>query len=113
VWATGRYQITETYWSVSLDPALLYFPLTYSKSPWGFARIKSPVIDHALEKFVYTSDHKARKSAYAEVVRAVAEEAPIVFLNNQILRYWMQPVLQNAGPLPSLEIKVEDWWLSH
>jgi peptide/nickel transport system substrate-binding protein len=109
--SSGRYQITETYWSASLDPAQLYFPLTYSNSPWNFPKIKSAAIDAALAKFVYTSDQKARKTAYPEVVRAVAEEAPVVFLNNQIQRYWKEPALQNAGPLPSLEIKVEDWWL--
>ena len=109
--ASGRYQITETYWSVSVDPAQLYFPLAYSTSPWNFARNKNPKIDRALEKFVYSGDQVVRKRAYPDVVRAVAEDAPYIFLNNQIQRYWMEPVLQNAGPLPSLEIKVEDWWL--
>ena len=109
--ASGRYQITETYWSVSVDPAQLYFPLAYSTSPWNFARTKNPKIDRALEKFAYSGDPVVRKRAYPDVVRAVAEDAPYIFLNNQIQRYWMEPSLQNAGPLPSLEIKVEDWWL--
>ena len=84
---------------------------SYSTSPWNFARNKNPKIDRALEKFVYSGDQVVRKRAYPDVVRAVAEDAPYIFLNNQIQRYWMEPALQNAGPLPSLEIKVEDWWL--
>ncbi len=109
--ASGKYDITETYWSVSVDPAQLYFPLTYSSSPWNFPKFKSAHVDRLLEKFTYSNNQKARKSAYAEVVRAVADEAPLIFLNNQIQRYFTTPTLHNAGPLPSLEIKVEDWWL--
>lgn len=109
--SSGRYQITETYWSVSVDPAQLYFPLTYSKSPWNFAKFKNAKVDQVLNKFTYSNNQKARKAAYADLVRTVADEAPMIFLNNQIQRYWMAPTLHNAGPLPSLEIKVEDWWL--
>jgi peptide/nickel transport system substrate-binding protein len=109
--ATAKYDITETYWSVSVDPGQLYLPLGYSTSPWNFAHGKSAAVDRALEKFVYTADQSVRKQAYPEVVRAVAEDASYIFLNNQIQRYWTEPALQNAGPLPSLEIKVEDWWL--
>lgn len=109
--AKGTYQITETYWSISPDPALLYFPLAYSKSSWNFDKLKSAAVDSALKKFVFTNDQKARRAAYPELVHAVAEEASLIFVNNQIQRYWFTPKLQNAGPLPTLEVKVEDWWL--
>lgn len=109
--AAGKYDITSTYWSATLDPAHLYFPLCYSSSLWNFPKIKSRTIDAALEKFTYNTDQKARKRAYPEVVRLVAEEAPLIFLTNQIQRYWMKPAVQGSQPLPSLEIRLEDMWL--
>jgi peptide/nickel transport system substrate-binding protein len=108
-----KYDITSTYWSATLDPAHLYFPLTYSSSPWNFPGIKSKRIDQALEKFTYTNNQKARAAAYPDVVRAVAEEAPLIFLTNQIQRYWSKPTVHGSQPLPSIEIKLEDMWLQH
>jgi len=67
--------------------------------------------DTYLERFVYTTDLKKRKAAYPEVVRTVAEEAPVIFLTNQIQRYSMQPNVYGSEPLPSLEIRLEDMWL--
>jgi peptide/nickel transport system substrate-binding protein len=106
-----KYDITSTYWSATLDPAHLYFPLCYSPSIWNFPGIRSAAINAALERFVYTTDLKKRKAAYPEVVRTVAEEAPVIFLTNQIQRYSMQPNVYGSEPLPSLEIRLEDMWL--
>jgi peptide/nickel transport system substrate-binding protein len=106
-----KYDLTSTYWSATLDPAHLYFPMTHSGSPWNFPGIKSKRIDQALEKFTYTNDQKARKAAYPDVVRAVAEEAPVIFLTNQIQRYWFKPTVHGSQPLPSIEIRLEDMWL--
>ena len=88
----------------------LYLPVGYSKSPWNFPANKNARIDAALEKFAYTTDEAARKSAYPEVVMAVAEEAPIIFLTNEIQRYWTQDDVKGSVPLPSLEIRAEDMW---
>ncbi len=111
LFGSHKYDITSTYWSATLDPAHLYFPLTYSPSPWNFPGISSKAINAALEAFTYTTDLKKRQTAYPEVVRTVAEEAPVIFLTNQIQRYWMDPRVQGSAPLPSLEIRMEDMWL--
>jgi peptide/nickel transport system substrate-binding protein len=106
-----KYDLTSTYWSATLDPAHLYFPLTYSPSGWNFPGISSKRINAALEAFVYTTDLKKRHAAYPEVVRAVADEAPVIFLTNQVQRYWTSPHVHGSAPLPSLEIRLEDMWL--
>ncbi len=108
--ATKKYDLTSTYWSATLDPVHLYLPVGYSKSPWNFPANKNARIDAALEKFAYTTDEAARKSAYPEVVMAVAEDAPIIFLTNEIQRYWTQDDVKGSVPLPSLEIRAEDMW---
>jgi hypothetical protein len=41
---------------------------------------------------------------------AVAEDAPIIFLTNEIQRYWTQDDVKGSVPLPSLEIRAEDMW---
>ena len=108
--ATKKYDLTSTYWSATLDPAHLYFPVGYSKSPWNFPANQSAKIDAALEKFAFTTDEAVRKSVYPDVVTAVAEDAPIIFLTNEIQRYWTQDNIDGAAPLPSLEIRAEDVW---
>ena len=109
--ATKKYDLTSTYWSATVDPAHLYFPIGFSKSPWNFPINKSAKIDAALEKFAFTTDQAIREAAYPDVVRAVAEEAPIIFLTNETQRYWTKPTLHGAVPLPSIEIRAEDMWL--
>jgi peptide/nickel transport system substrate-binding protein len=111
LFATHKYDMSSGYWSATLDPALFYFPFTYWPSPWNFPGINSPAINAALRKFVYTGDQKVRKAAYADVVRAVADEAAVIFLSNQIQRYWTKPDVFGAVPLPSLDIRVEDMWV--
>jgi peptide/nickel transport system substrate-binding protein len=108
--ATKKYDLTSTYWSATLDPAHLYFPIGFSKSPWNFPSNQSKKIDAALEKFAFTTDQAIREAAYPDVVQAVAEEAPIIFLTNESQRYWTKPTLHGAAPLPSIEIRAEDLW---
>lgn len=110
--ATKKYDLTSTYWSASMDPAHMYFPLGYSKSPWNFGGISSSKIDDVLTKFVLNGDQQQRKAAYPDVVRTVAEEAPFIFIYNQFLRYWTKPKLSGPAPIPSLEVRAEDVWLS-
>jgi peptide/nickel transport system substrate-binding protein len=111
LFATHKYDMTSGYWSATLDPALFYFPFTSWPSPWNFPGINSPAINAALRKFVYSSDQRARKVAYEDVVRVVAEEAPVIFLSNQIQRYWTKPDVFGSVPLPSLDIRLEDMWV--
>jgi peptide/nickel transport system substrate-binding protein len=108
--ATKKYDLTSTYWSATLDPAHLYFPIGFSKSPWNFPANKSTRIDDVVQKFAFSTDEAARKAAYPDVVRTVAEEAPILFLTNEIQRYWTKDNIKGATPLPSLEVRAEDVW---
>jgi ABC-type transport system substrate-binding protein len=105
------YDLTSTYWSVSYDPAFTYYPLTLSTSPWNFSGFKSPEVDAALQKFVFGADDKARKSAYPEVVRAVADAAPIVFIDNELQHYWSRANVSGPVPLPTLDIRTVDSWV--
>jgi peptide/nickel transport system substrate-binding protein len=111
--AGKSYDLTSTYWSVTHDPAFCYYPLCNSKSPWNFAGFKSDAVDAVLQKFVFSTDEQARKSAYPEVVRAVAEAAPIIFIDNELQHYWMKPTVSGPVPLPTLDIRMTDVWAKH
>ncbi len=108
--ATKKYDLTSTYWSATVDPSHLYVPIGFSKSPWNFPSNQSKKIDDVLQKFAFTTDQAIREAAYPDVVQAVAEEAPIIFLTNETQRYWTKPTLHGAVPLPSIEIRAEDMW---
>ena len=58
----GKYGITPTYFSVSLDPGLAYYLLGYSSSAFNFAGLKSSRIDALLEKFMFEPDQKIRRA---------------------------------------------------
>lgn len=108
----GKYGITPTYFSASLDPGLAYYLLGYSTSGFNFTGLKSSRLDALLEKFMFEPDQKVRKQVYPEVVNAFADEAAVVFVVNQQQQYWTGPNVQGAQPLPSLEIRLEDMWKS-
>lgn len=90
----------------------MYQGMVQSGSAFNFAYINSKKIDAALHKFAYTIGEKERKAVYPDLVQAVAEEAPIIFIDNEYQEYWGTPKLGGNEPLPSLEIRAEDMWLA-
>lgn len=107
------YDITTGYWSVTYDPGFFYYPLLKSSSPWNFSNIKDPKIDDLLQKFIFTNDTAARKSAYSELINEVAVSAPLISIDNEVQQYWSRSNLFGAGVQPTLDIRAEDFWLSH
>lgn len=105
--ATGNYDFTITFWSATLDPEHMYYPLLHSQSPWNFGRFASDAVDEALETFRYSSDPAARAEAYRLLIEAVAEEVPMVFTINKMINYWTAPGLTGATPRPSLELRLD------
>jgi peptide/nickel transport system substrate-binding protein len=108
--ATKKYDITSTYFSATMDPAHIYLPVCHTGSAFNFPVFSNKHADQVMEKFAYASDQKLRRKLYRDVVRTIAEEAPIIFLSNEIQRYWTKPNIYGSVPLPSLEIRVEDMW---
>jgi peptide/nickel transport system substrate-binding protein len=110
--ATKKYDITSTYFSASLDPAHLYLPVLHSGAGFNFPAYSNKQTDQLLDRFAYTQDPKLRRQYYEDVVQRVADEAPIVFLANELQRYWMKPNLMGSVPVPSLEIRAGEMWRS-
>jgi len=46
------------------------------------------------------------------MVRWFQEEGSLIVFSNEIQRYWMKANVQNASPLPSLELRFEDSWIA-
>lgn len=111
--ATKRYDITSTYWSVSLDPiGHALAPLTHSKSAWNFTGFDdSPELDAAIEAANFTVDPEARKQAYAKLVRLHQELSPMIFMVNMDRTYWTRPNVHGVETLPSLEVRMENVWI--
>lgn len=110
-WLGHNYDITTSYWSITNDPVYLYSPITGSKSPFNVTGLNSQRIDDALSKYYATIDPKARNSAYADLVRAVSEEAAVIFIDNELQQYWTRSNVFGATPLPHLDIRLADMWL--
>jgi peptide/nickel transport system substrate-binding protein len=106
-----KYDIAAAWWSVTVDPDMFYAPLQHSGSGWNFTGFKSEEADRRIEAFRFTASPAARKKMYPELVRWFQEEGSLIVFSNEIQRYWMKPNVQNAGPLPSLELRFEDTWL--
>jgi peptide/nickel transport system substrate-binding protein len=110
--ATKNYDLTITYWSASLDPLHMYQGMCTSGSSFNFSFVDNKQIDAAIHKFAYTPGQKQRKEVYPELVRVVAEQAPMIFVVNEYQQYWSTPKLGGDQPLPSLEVRAEDMWLA-
>ncbi|HVQ77842.1 MAG TPA: ABC transporter substrate-binding protein [Candidatus Binatia bacterium] len=111
-WVAKRYEIAAAYWSVTVDPDSFYYPLQHSSSPWNFSGLKSEEADKRLDAFRAASTPAARKTMYPELVRWFQEEGSLVVFSNEVQRYWMKSNVQGSAPLPSLELRFEDSWIS-
>ena len=107
-----KYDVAATYWSVSVDPDLVYYPLQHSTSGWNFSGLKSEEADRRLDAFRFTSDQAARRKMYPELVRFFQEEGSLIIFSNEVQRYWTKLNVQGAAPVSSLELRFEDVWIA-
>lgn len=105
-----QYGLAGGYFSVSIDPRMTYLMLGRSTSPFNSSGIKSDKLDAVLDRFVSEPDDAKAKLIYPDVLTAFGEEAPYMFIANQLQQYWMKPDIHGSAPYPSLEIRVEDMW---
>jgi peptide/nickel transport system substrate-binding protein len=108
--ATQKYDMTTTYFSATFDPAFIYGIVTRTKGSFNFPGYSSKETDAIIDKFVNENDQAVRKEVYPELVKRIAEEAPILFLTNEIQQYWTKSNFHGPTPLPTLEIRAEEMW---
>jgi peptide/nickel transport system substrate-binding protein len=108
--ATQKYDMTTTYFSATFDPAFFYGIVTRTGGSFNFPGYASKETDEVIDRFVFEGDQAKRKEVYPELVRRIQEEAPVIFLTNEIQKYWTKSSFQGSTPLPTLEIRVEEMW---
>jgi peptide/nickel transport system substrate-binding protein len=108
--ATKKYDMTTTYFSATFDPAFIYGIVTRTGGSFNFPGYSNKQTDEIIDRFVYEGDQAKRKEVYPELVTRIAEEAPILFLTNEVQRYWTKPKFHGPTPLPTLEIRAEEMW---
>jgi peptide/nickel transport system substrate-binding protein len=108
--ATQKYDMTTTYFSATFDPAFIYGIVTRTGGSFNFPAYSDKQTDALIDKFVFENDQAVRKQVYPDLVRRIAEEAPILFLTNEIQQYWTQSNFHGPTPLPTLEIRAEEMW---
>jgi peptide/nickel transport system substrate-binding protein len=106
-----EYSMAIGYWSASLDPAHLYYPVLHSGSGWNLVGYESPEMDQALEAFAKEPDPVKRKEAYTALIDLVQEEVPFIIPENQLQEYWVRANVYGMTPLPSMEIRMEPVYL--
>jgi peptide/nickel transport system substrate-binding protein len=107
-----KFDVAAAWWSVTVDPDLFYYPMQHSRSPWNFTGFKSDEADRRMDAFRHTADQAARRKMFPDLVRYMQEEGSLLIFSNEIQRYWTKPNVQGVTPLSSLEVRLEDVWLS-
>jgi peptide/nickel transport system substrate-binding protein len=108
--ATQKYDMTTTYFSATFDPAFIYGIVTRTGGSFNFPGYSNKQTDELIDRFVFEGDQDKRKQVYPDLVTRIAEEAPILFLTNEVQRYWTKPNFHGPTPLPTLEIRAEEMW---
>ena len=108
--ATKKYDMTSTYFSATFDPAFIYGIVTRTGGSFNFPGYANKQTDAIIDKFVNENDQAVRKQVYPELVKRIADEAPILFLTNEIQQYWTKSNFHGPTPLPTLEIRAEEMW---
>jgi peptide/nickel transport system substrate-binding protein len=108
--STQKYDMTTTYFSATFDPAFIYGIVTRTGGSFNFPGYSNKETDALIDRFVFEGDQDKRKQIYPDLVTRIADEAPILFLTNEVQRYWTQPKFHGPTPLPTLEIRAEEMW---
>jgi peptide/nickel transport system substrate-binding protein len=108
--ATKKYDMTTTYFSATFDPAFFYGIVTRTGGSFNFTGYGDKETDAIIDRFVNENDQAVRKQVYPDLVRRIAEEAPVLFLTNEIQQYWTKSEFHGPTPLPTLEIRAEEMW---
>jgi peptide/nickel transport system substrate-binding protein len=108
--ATKKFDMTSTYFSATFDPAFIYGIVTRTGGSFNFPGYANKQTDALIDRFVFEGDQAKRKEIYPELVKRIADEAPILFLTNEIQQYWTKSSFHGPTPLPTLEIRAEEMW---
>jgi len=108
--ATKKYDMTSTYFSATYDPAFFWGNVTRTGGSFNFVGYSNKQSDALIDRFLYEPDDGRRKAIYRQLVRRMANEAPVLFLTNEVQRYWTKSNFHGPTPLPTLEIRAEEMW---
>jgi peptide/nickel transport system substrate-binding protein len=108
----GDYIAYGTQWSGRPDPDGNIYRYVHSKGDANPVKYYNPRVDELLDQTRAISDQAQRKALYAEVLKVLAEDTPILFLETRPEVKAMSQKVQGFVHVPDRMIRTKGLWLS-
>ena len=102
----GEYQITSAYQERTIDPDNFYSLVIRSGGSINTTGYANPAVDAMIDAAAAITDQAKRKTMYAEIRKTVREDAPLVFVHYETLRYLMTKKVTGSTINPTLELNL-------
>ena len=105
-YSKGDYQITSAYQERTIDPDNFYSLVIRSGGSINTTGYANPAVDAMIDAAASITDMAKRKTMYAEIRKTVREDAPLVFVHYETLRYLMTRKVTGSTINPTLELNL-------
>ena len=105
-YSKGNYQITSAYQERTIDPDNFYSLVIRSGGSINTTGYANPAIDAMIDAAAASLDTAARKKMYAAIRKTVREDAPLIFVHYETLRYLMTKKVTGSTINPTLELNL-------
>ena len=105
-YSKGDYQITSAYQERTIDPDNFYSLVIRSGGSINTTGYANPAVDAMIDAAAAITDEAGRKKMYAEIRKTVREDAPLVFVHYETLRYLMTKKVTGSTINPTLELNL-------
>lgn len=107
----GNYDTYVCSWNGLIDPDDFYYAQHRTGEVFNFTGYSNPSVDQLLDEARMVSDFDERRELYAEINRQIVDDAPYIYLYNELWIHGYRPHVQGFSARADQAVRFVNTWL--
>ena len=107
----GNYDTYVCSWNGLVDPDDFYYAQHRTGEVFNFTGYSNPTVDSLLDEARLVTDFDERKAIYAQVNQAIVDDAPYIYLYNELWTHGYRPYVRGFGARSDQAVRFVETWL--
>jgi len=100
-WKAHDFESFVSYNGSGNDPDRALYPTFHTSGSTNVFSFTDPAVDKLLDEGRATADAEARKATYQKIETAIAEQAPVIFINTRVASFALRDTVKGFAPSTS------------
>jgi peptide/nickel transport system substrate-binding protein len=100
-WKAHDFESFVSYNGSGNDPDRALYPTFHTSGSTNVFGFTDPAVDKLLDEGRSTADAEARKATYQKIETAIAEQAPVIFINTRVASFALRDTVKGFAPSTS------------